>query len=69
MKSDGNGTVSVISAVTAALLALAFGFTFVLVVGAVGYGLAALLAMTAVRSLRGAGEGHEHDAAETLSGD
>jgi hypothetical protein len=54
-----NGTVSVISAVTAALLALAFGFSFVLAMGAVGYGLAALLAVSADRSLVGAGERHE----------
>ena len=54
-----NGTASVISAVTAALLALAFGFSFVLAVGAAGYGLAALLAMQANRSLLGAGEGDE----------
>jgi len=46
-----NGTLSVISAVTAALLALAFGFTAVLLVGAAGYGLAALLAMVAGRQL------------------
>ncbi len=54
-----NGTVSVISAVTAALLALAFGFSLVLVVGAAGYGLAALLAIGADRSLIGTGEGDE----------
>jgi hypothetical protein len=54
-----NGTVSVISAVTAALLALTFGFSFVLAMGAVGYGLAALLAVSADRSLVGAGERHE----------
>ncbi len=54
-----NGTVSVISAVTAALLALAFGFSFVLVVGAAAYGLAALLAMGADRSRVGTGERHE----------
>ncbi|MCP3977283.1 MAG: hypothetical protein GY720_22570, partial [bacterium] len=54
-----NGTASVTSAVTAALLALAFGFSFVLGIGAAGYGLAALLAMQANRSLRGAGEGDE----------
>jgi hypothetical protein len=58
-----NGTLSVISAVTAAILALAYGFTFVLMVGAVGYGLAALLAMGAGRSPLCPGEGHEHDAA------
>lgn len=39
-----NGTASVISAVTAALLALAFGFSFVLLIGAAGYALAAVLA-------------------------
>jgi hypothetical protein len=54
-----NGTLSVISAVTAALLTLAFGFSFVLLVGAAGYGLAALLAMTAGSSLAGASEGHK----------
>jgi hypothetical protein len=58
-----NGTASVISAVLAALLALAFGFTTVLLVGAVGYGLAALLAGVASRSLLGTGERHEHDSA------
>ena len=64
-----NGTVSVVSAVTAALLALTFGFTRVLVVGAVGYALATLLAVAAVRSLRGSGERHEHDPSEVLAGD
>ena len=45
-----NGTMSVISAVLAALLALAFGFMFVLVTGAAGYGLAALLAWVPQRA-------------------
>nr|MDJ0925766.1 hypothetical protein [Acidimicrobiia bacterium] len=54
-----NGTTSVISAVAAALLALAFGFTVVLLVGAVGYALAALLAGGAEPSLLGAGEGNK----------
>lgn len=58
-----NGTASVISAVLAALLALAFGFTTVLLIGAAGYGLAALLAGVAGRSLLGPGERHEHDPA------
>ena len=58
-----NGTTSVISAVLAALLALAFGFTTVLVIGAIGYGLAAVLAGIATRSLLGSGERHEHHAA------
>lgn len=58
-----NGTASVISAVLAALLALAFGFATVLLIGAIGYGLAALLAAVAGRSLLGAGERHEHDPA------
>lgn len=39
-----NGTVSVISAVAAAILALNFGFSFVVQMGAVAYGGAALLA-------------------------
>jgi hypothetical protein len=39
-----NGTVSVISAIVAALLALSFGFSVVVQVGALAYGLAALLA-------------------------
>jgi hypothetical protein len=55
-----NGTASVISAVLAALLALAFGFSMVLLIGAIGYGLAALLAGVAVSSLLGAGERYEH---------
>lgn len=38
-----NGTVSVIAAVGAALLALSFGFTTVIVIGAACYGLATLL--------------------------
>ena len=42
-----NGTVSVISAVAAALIALAFGFSVVLLVGAASYGLAAVLAFRA----------------------
>jgi hypothetical protein len=58
-----NGTASVISSVIAALLALAFGFSAVLLIGAAGYGMAALLAAGAGRSLPGAGEGHEHDTA------
>lgn len=41
-----NGTVSVISAIVAALLALSFGFSVVVQVGAVAYGLAAFLAPT-----------------------
>lgn len=57
-----NGTLSVMSAVAAALLALAYGFTFVLTLGAVGYGLAALLAMGAGRLPLGSGERHEQDA-------
>lgn len=64
-----NGTMSVISAVTAALLALAFGFTLVLIMGAAGYGLAALLALTASRSLDRPGERHEHHSAEVFTGD
>jgi hypothetical protein len=63
-----NGTVSVISAVTAALLALAFGFTLVLTVGAVGYGLATMLAVVAGRSLDGAGERHENHSTQVLAG-
>ncbi len=55
-----NGTVSVVSSAAAALLALAFGFSTVLVVGGAGYAAATLLAVTAGRSLLGAGEGHEH---------
>jgi hypothetical protein len=43
-----NGTVSVISAVAAALLALSFGFSFVVHIGAVAYGGAALLARPSV---------------------
>jgi hypothetical protein len=39
-----NGTVSVISAIVAAMLALSFGFTVVVQVGAIAYGLAAILA-------------------------
>jgi hypothetical protein len=39
-----NGTVSVIAAAAAALLALSFGFSFVVALGAVAYGGAALLA-------------------------
>jgi hypothetical protein len=39
-----NGTVSVISAILAAILALSFGFSLVLQAGAVAYGLAALMA-------------------------
>ncbi len=39
-----NGTVSVISAAAAAILALSFGFSFVVQMGAVAYGGAALLA-------------------------
>jgi hypothetical protein len=39
-----NGTVSVISAAASALLALSYGFTFVMIVGAVGYGLSGLMA-------------------------
>jgi hypothetical protein len=58
-----NGTLSVISAVAAALLALAYGFTFVLRVGAAGYGLAALLVAGASRSLLGTGERHEQHSA------
>ncbi|MEN8234652.1 MAG: hypothetical protein ABFR89_06980 [Actinomycetota bacterium] len=54
-----NGAVSVVSAAVAALLALAFGFTAVLVAGAAAYGLAALLAVAAGRSPLGSGEGHE----------
>ena len=54
-----NGTVSVVSAAVAALLALAFGFSAVLMTGAAGYGAATLLALAAGRSLTGAGEGHE----------
>ena len=54
-----NGTISVISAVVAALLALAFGFTVVLLTGAVGYGLAAILTAQRRPSLVGAGEGNE----------
>jgi hypothetical protein len=38
-----NGTVSVISAVAAAVLALSFGFSFVVRIGAIAYGGAALL--------------------------
>ncbi len=58
-----NGTTSVISAVLAALLALAYGFTTVLVIGAIGYALAAVLAGIATRSLLGSGERHEHHSA------
>ena len=42
-----NGTVSVISAAASALLALNYGFSFVMLVGALGYGLAAALARPA----------------------
>ncbi len=42
-----NGTVSVISAAVSALLALNYGFSFVMLVGALGYGLAAALARPA----------------------
>ena len=55
-----NGTASVISAVLAALLALALRFSAVLLIGAAGYGLAALLAGSAARSTLVAREGHEH---------
>ena len=58
-----NGTTSVISSVLAALLALAFGFSAVLLIGATGYGLAALLAGAAERSTIGAGKRHEQDIA------
>ena len=64
-----NGVLSVISAVLAALLALAAGFSRVLLAGAAGYGLAAVLAALAGRSSFGAGERDEHDAAEILAGD
>jgi len=58
-----NGTASVISAVVAALLALAFGFSAVLLIGAAGYALAAVLAARAAPSLFGSGERHEHNTA------
>ncbi len=58
-----NGTASVISAVLAALLALAFGFSAVLLIGAAGYALAAVLAALAGPSLLGSGKRHEHDTA------
>lgn len=58
-----NGTTSVISSVLAALLALAFGFSAVLLIGAAGYGLAALLAAGATGSLTGAGKRHKHNPA------
>ena len=58
-----NGTTSVISSVLAALLALAFGFSAVLLIGAAGYGIAALLTVGAGFSLAGAGEGHKQDTA------
>ena len=58
-----NGTTSVISAVLAALLALAFGFATVLVIGAIGYVLAAVLAGIAGSSPLGSGERHEHHSA------
>jgi len=54
-----SGTVSVVSTAIAALLALAFGFSAVLMAGAAGYAAATLLALAAGRSLPGAGEGHE----------
>jgi hypothetical protein len=41
-----NGVCSVISAAAAALLALSFGFRFVMLTGAACYGLAALLVRT-----------------------
>ncbi|MDJ0665351.1 MAG: hypothetical protein QNJ75_12435, partial [Acidimicrobiia bacterium] len=62
-----NGTLSVVSAVAAALLALAFGFTTVLAVGAAAYALAMLLTLVAVRLLGGAGEGDEDHATEVLA--
>ena len=62
-----NGTFSVISAVLAALLALALGFTMVVWIGAIAYGGAALLAFAASRSLV-AGERNEQHAAQVLSG-
>lgn len=55
-----NGTVSVVAAIVAALLALAFGFTTVLRAGAVAYAVVAVLAFSADRSVIGAGERHEH---------
>ena len=64
-----NGTLSVISAVLAALLALAFNFRFVLVTGAAAYGLAALLTVRPARLLLGSGERDKHHAAEVLAGD
>lgn len=54
-----NGTVSVVSSAVAAILALALGFSAVLMVGAAGYAAATLLALTADRSLAGTGEWHE----------
>ncbi|MEN8113015.1 MAG: hypothetical protein ABFS21_01395 [Actinomycetota bacterium] len=54
-----NGAVSVVSAAAAALLALAFGFSAVLMTGAAAYALAALLAASADRSPLVSGEGHE----------
>ncbi len=54
-----NGTFSVVSTAIAALLALTFGFSAVLMAGATGYAAATLLALAAGRSLPGTGEGHE----------
>jgi hypothetical protein len=54
-----NGTVSVVSSAVAALLALAFGFSAVLMAGAAGYAAATLLAWAAGRSLPGTGQGYE----------
>jgi hypothetical protein len=44
-----NGTVSVISAAAAAVLALSFGFSFVVWMGALAYGGAAVLARSSAR--------------------
>jgi hypothetical protein len=46
-----NGTVSVISAAAAALLALGFGFSIVVQAGALAYGLATLLVRTGTKDL------------------
>jgi hypothetical protein len=54
-----NGTISVVSSAVAALLALAFGFSAVLMAGGAGYAAATLLALAAGRSLPGTGEGYE----------
>jgi hypothetical protein len=55
-----NGTASVVAAGVAALLALTFGFTTVLLVAAAGYAAATVLATVAGPSPTGAGERHEH---------